>query len=191
MVIASSIYSNIDDKSLTTLGNKLCLCGISLICFSLINSVNGKIDILSIVDIDNCVTGSNSLILSISSSKNSILIGLSTEKGKISNMYPRVAYSPVFVTRLSFLYPSIFNLFSNSLFLYIVPMDKSNFKLVHSFLLGKNLKYPIKFVIIILFLLDKVNSFNVSILLAIKSGDVATASLIKKSSIGNNKTSSY
>ena len=44
-----------------------------------------------------------------------------------------------------------------------------------------------KFVITILPILFLASSFNVSILFDIKSGDVATASLTKKSSIGNSK----
>ena len=92
------------------------------------------------------VLTSNILIDSISSSKNSILTGLSYPTKYISIIKPRDANSPVLLTSDSLSYPVLNNLFINSgwemtspfFFFYTLELNTS--------FVGKNLKYPIKLV---------------------------------------------
>ena len=77
------------------------------LCCSVETSENGISLKLETSFIDNWVSSLKNLIESISSPKNSNLIGWSLSIGNISIIYPRTAYSPVDVTSESRVYPSL------------------------------------------------------------------------------------
>ena len=159
----------------------------SSIIFSFINSEYGLISHSFISSKDLCDSTSKYLIESIVSPQNSILIGLSLFEENTSKIYPLFDTSPVLFTIVSLTYPIDKSFLNNSSLLTSVSFFKIILLSIHNFLLGKYLKNPIRFVITILWSFS-LSSFNVFTLIDFNSGDIASDSLVKKSSIGNKYT---